>query len=578
MVKIGFISLFLGVFLSVNVSANAALSQEKNEPGITVRSCVGLQCSVERFDAPLKEEVVNSFIKQITEKKIQTCEFSPSLRKCIAPFITFESKGWGIFAGTAGFMGFSLKARPGLDKYALTIQMHDYPHQMGTDKLTEEKLKSARWVVCKESAVEVVAGFGRLDLLVPSYKCSGSVLSFTNGARLSLREIDLSTQSLIFEYQITISGGGTGSGRGFTAINLSEILGRNEANVLLSDLKRSSTSNVSTEKVVESPSVSPSRRQDVSSVAGIDRNEVGLERPTKIINGGTQTVASGEGGESVNTTKKVAAERREVDQSALNRPTSREVAYSKPAENSERQSKSMPDKTRKALVIGNNAYTSVTRLQNARGDAIAMAEGLSGVGYSVTLITDATRSSMNAAIRRFKSQLAGGDEVVIFYAGHAVQIQNVNYLLPIDIAAKSEDGIRDDAVELQRILDDVSSQKAKFTVAVVDACRDNPFQLINGRSIGGTRGLSPTTAATGQMIVFSAGTGQQALDNLGAADKDTNGVFTRVFLKHLKRPGVSIDQMVRDVREEVYTLAKSIGHDQVPAVYDQVLGRFYFVK
>jgi len=124
----------------------------------------------------------------------------------------------------------------------------------------------------------------------------------------------------------------------------------------------------------------------------------------------------------------------------------------------------------------------------------------------------------------------------------------------------------------------VQSQRAKFTVAIIDACRDNPFQSVNGRSIGGTRGLSPTTAATGQMIVFSAGTGQQALDNLGAADKEKNGVFTRVFLKHLKRPGVSIDQMVRDVREEVFTLAKSIGHEQVPAVYDQVVGRFYFVK
>ena len=233
---------------------------------------------------------------------------------------------------------------------------------------------------------------------------------------------------------------------------------------------------------------------------------------------------------------------------------------------------------RKALVVGNDAYASLTPLQNAKGDAIAIANGLREVGYSVTLITDVDRSEMNAALRRFKSQLAGGDEVVVFYAGHAVQIDNVNYLLPVDISATSEDAVRDDAVELQRILDDVQSQRAKFTVAIIDACRDNPFQSVNGRSIGGTRGLSPTTAATGQMIVFSAGTGQQALDNLGAADKEKNGVFTRVLLKHLKRPGVSIDQMVRDVREEVFTLANSVGHEQVPAVYDQVVGRFYFVK
>jgi hypothetical protein len=111
---------------------------------------------------------------------------------------------------------------------------------------------------------------------------------------------------------------------------------------------------------------------------------------------------------------------------------------------------------------------------------------------------------------------------------------------------------------------------------MIDVCRDNPFKG-SGRSTGDEAiGLAPTTAATGQMVVFSAGTGQQALDKLGPNDKDKNGLFTRVFIKQMQKPGITIDQLIRDVRTEVVNKAKAIGHDQVPAIYDQVVGNFYF--
>ena len=80
------------------------------------------------------------------------------------------------------------------------------------------------------------------------------------------------------------------------------------------------------------------------------------------------------------------------------------------------------------------------------------------------------------------------------------------------------------------------------------------------------------------MIVFSAGTGQQALDRLGDSDKNKNGLFTRTFLKEMQKSGVSIDRIVKNVRNEVAELAKTVGHEQVPAIYDQVLGDFYFKK
>jgi hypothetical protein len=229
---------------------------------------------------------------------------------------------------------------------------------------------------------------------------------------------------------------------------------------------------------------------------------------------------------------------------------------------------------RKALVIGNDSYQSVTPLVNAREDAKVVAESLSSLGYKVSLKLDLTQKQFKSELRSFKSQVQSGDEVAIFYAGHGVQISSTNYLLPVDIAAQNEEEIRDDGVSLQRLLDDMSEKNAKFTLAMIDACRDNPFKG-SGRALG-TRGLAPTTAATGQMIVFSAGTGQQALDKLGPSDKSKNGVFTRVFVKEMQKPGVSVDRVVRNVRTEVVSLAKSVGHDQVPAIYDQVVGEFYF--
>jgi hypothetical protein len=231
---------------------------------------------------------------------------------------------------------------------------------------------------------------------------------------------------------------------------------------------------------------------------------------------------------------------------------------------------------RRALVIGNDSYTSVTKLINAREDAKAMAMSLTSVGYKVTLKLDLNEKEMKSALRIFSSQVQGGDEVLFFFAGHGVQLGATNYLLPTDIEGESEAQIKDEAIQLQRVLDDMTEKKAKFTLAMIDACRDNPFKS-TGRNIGG-RGLAPTTAATGQMVVFSAGSGQQALDRLGIGDKNKNGVFTRIFLKEMQKSGVSIDRIVKNVRNEVAELAKTVGHEQVPAIYDQVLGDFYFKK
>ena len=229
---------------------------------------------------------------------------------------------------------------------------------------------------------------------------------------------------------------------------------------------------------------------------------------------------------------------------------------------------------RRALVIGNDNYKNVSKLDNAVEDAKAMSEALEGLGYKVDLHANLTERAFKRALRNFRADLKGGEEVLFFYAGHGVQLGNSNYLLPVDLGSDSADQVRDESIELQRVLDDIAEQKTKFALAVIDACRDNPFKQ-TGRAIGG-RGLAPTTAATGQMVMFSAGAGQQALDKLGQTDASPNGLFTRVFLEEMKKPGIPVDRVLRNVRQRVVTLARSVGHEQVPALYDQAIGEFYF--
>lgn len=249
------------------------------------------------------------------------------------------------------------------------------------------------------------------------------------------------------------------------------------------------------------------------------------------------------------------------------------------AESSERQrTRPAAINIRKALVIGNDSYRYVSPLSNAREDAMAIAKNLADVGYSVTLKLDVGEREMKAILRTFRNQIEAGDEVAFFFAGHGVQIANSNYLIPVDVMGESEDQVKDEAISLQKILEDINDRKARFTLAMIDACRDNPFKS-TGRSIGSaTRGLSPTTAATGQMIIFSAGVGQRALDTLGPQDREKNGVFARVFIREMQKPAISVDRVLRDTRSEVVRLAKSVGHDQVPAIYDQVVGDFYFKR
>ena len=228
-----------------------------------------------------------------------------------------------------------------------------------------------------------------------------------------------------------------------------------------------------------------------------------------------------------------------------------------------------------ALVIGNDTYTHVRPLQKAGNDATAMARELKAAGFEVLLHRDLNYRGMVKAVETLANTITGGDQVVFFFAGHGVQLKTGNYLLPVDIEASSESEIEKTAYGLADLTDKLSEAKASFALVMVDACRDNPIKS-NGRSVGGSRGLSPVDPPKGQVVVFSASKGQQALDRLNDTDKDPNGVFTREFIKRMKKPGVRVEDMVREVQDSVEALARTVSHDQRPAMYSEARGNFYF--
>ncbi len=236
-----------------------------------------------------------------------------------------------------------------------------------------------------------------------------------------------------------------------------------------------------------------------------------------------------------------------------------------------------PTHRRLALVIGNDAYQNLPPLRKAVADARAYAELLEEQGFDVRLHTDLTRGDMEAAVSAFVEQIAPGDMALFAYSGHGWSDGVQNYIVGVDLPKTgSPDLLARMSLPLRNgvtgILDDLDRRGAGLKVAIIDACRDNPFQsAVAGRSIGLGRGLARIDPPRGTFVVFSAGTGQVALDALSSGDPHPNSVFTRVFIPLLKA-GLPLQEATQRARVEVVALARKVPHDQQPAYYDELLG------
>jgi len=224
---------------------------------------------------------------------------------------------------------------------------------------------------------------------------------------------------------------------------------------------------------------------------------------------------------------------------------------------------------RVALIIGNNEYRYVTGLNNAVADARAMKRALEERGFQVVYRENATRRGMYDAFEEFLGKLSTDAVGMVYFSGHGVQINSANFLIPTDLQAEKESDVAHDGINLGDLLERMAQVQPRFSLMVIDACRDNPFKS-SGRSIGSSKGLAPPISnAEGVMVVYAAGANQQALDRLSARDTDPNGLFTREFIKALRKPGLNVQDMLREVKLAVIQQANSVGHTQTPAIYDQ---------
>lgn len=229
------------------------------------------------------------------------------------------------------------------------------------------------------------------------------------------------------------------------------------------------------------------------------------------------------------------------------------------------------DEKRFALVIGNGSYNKeIGLLKNPVNDATDIATELRKSDFDVQLLTNATYVQIREAMRKFQDRLASGpkDQTVglFYYAGHGVQYQDENYLVPIDANVKYEDDIVRMCFPVQRmVLNNMENTNSRMNIIILDACRNNPFPATT-RSVGG--GLAEMKRARGSFIAYATAPGSVASDGVGR-----NGLYTQELLKALRKPGLTIEQVFKEVRMNVLKMS---GEKQYTWDSSNIIGEFYF--
>lgn len=223
-----------------------------------------------------------------------------------------------------------------------------------------------------------------------------------------------------------------------------------------------------------------------------------------------------------------------------------------------------------ALVVGIDNYRALRPLNRARADARGISKAVEKLGFGVTLLEDAGLAEFQQTLMDFSARLRRGQPAFIYFAGHGLQIGGLNYLLLRDSHARSVEAVSATCVDLRSMLGAVAARRPSPCVLVLDACRNDP---LGSASVDAPPGIAAVKPPDEFYIAYSAGSDQTALDHLGPADRDPNGVFARAFLKNLNGKD-SFDRIVKRTRRSVIDLAASVGHRQNPATYDQTADEF----
>jgi uncharacterized caspase-like protein len=229
---------------------------------------------------------------------------------------------------------------------------------------------------------------------------------------------------------------------------------------------------------------------------------------------------------------------------------------------------------RNALVIGNAAYVAPEpALRNPVNDAREIAGALKEVGFGVRLLADADHAAMRRAIREFEDLLRRRKGVALFYfAGHGLQVEGRNYLVPIGARLASEDQALSRAIDATELVQRLRETGSRLNIVILDACRNNPLVKQPFAARGGSQeGLAAARPATGTLVAFAAEPGHVVGD--GAADR---GRYAKHLARAVRIPGLSLEQVFKRVREAV---ERESGGRQVPVEFSTLTGSdFYFVE
>jgi uncharacterized caspase-like protein len=205
--------------------------------------------------------------------------------------------------------------------------------------------------------------------------------------------------------------------------------------------------------------------------------------------------------------------------------------------------------SRVALVIGNSAYRAVSPLPNAQNDAKSMTDLLGAAGFEVMSTPDLSQDDLRKTIGEFAGKLAekGPDTVaLVFYAGHGIQVDGENFLVPVDVDPKREADIPLQAVRLNDVLNTLNSVPNKMRIVMLDACRNNPFPAISQSTGRGLAMVDTKSGSPGTFISYSTSPGAEAEDGTGI-----NSPYTTALLKVAREPGLAIEEAFKRVRVSV---------------------------
>src|SRR5262245_15997887 len=223
---------------------------------------------------------------------------------------------------------------------------------------------------------------------------------------------------------------------------------------------------------------------------------------------------------------------------------------------------------RVALVIGNSSYDKAARLFNPANDAVLIADTLNAAGFdSVDLRRDLKIADMRRALRDFVDKAGDADVAVVYYAGHGIEVDGINYLIPVDAVLERDRDIYDEALSLDRVFVAVEPAR-KLRLVILDACRDSPFtksmkRTLASRAVGrGLARVEPTSPNT--LIAFASKAGSTASDGDGR-----NSPFATALVNHVTKPGLDLRKAFGYVRDDVL---KSTSNRQEPYLYGSLGG------